>query len=383
MQRIEFSPPLANAADFPPAILKIEPQQPMCNLSWFANQSLQQLNIQFFRSGRGALYFAAEQLKKPGGNLILLPAYHCPALVEPFIAAGYQIEFYPLQADLTVDLKVLQKLITPETTHCLLVRYFGNEAQVNTQLDWLAAQGLITFDDCAHDLQSFIRPQLVANATICSLKKFIAANDGGALRLRNLQTATLKPAPLLVEVKNLVRTLLSGWRWFSAKQPMLLPFTAEIESHIDGVQLNAIGSNEAAVPETQPKSFRYLRQHDRQDTCYRLTKWQFYHTNLQQSLYRRQQNCKLLMAGLVNARLGRLLWQEVPDDCAPYVIPFVLDDGRSFYQLRKRGLQVYRWEELAPADCLVSKDYRQRLIQIPCHQDLTPDDIIQIIAAIS
>jgi hypothetical protein len=378
MQRIEFSSPLANAQNYPAALFKVEPQQPLFGLSLFARQHLQQLDLQFFRSGRGALYFAAEQLKKPGDNVILLPAYHCPALVEPFIAAGYQIEFYPLQADLTVDLAALQLLITPKTTHCLLVRYFGNAAQVSAQLAWLSEQGLITFDDCAHDLQSFLRPELIADATICSIKKFIASSDGGALRLKQTNVAALSAVPLQAELKNLLRTLLAGWQQHRVPQQRLLPMPAA-----DAVPINERAANH---PDSRPLQadkplFRYFQPKDKQQQCYWLTQWLFYHTDVQKLLQLRQQHCKQLMTGLAQSALGRLLWQEVPENCAPYVIPFLLNHSSSFDLLRKRGLQIYRWEELAPSNCDVSQDYRHRLIQIPCHQDLSAADIEQIIQA--
>lgn len=380
MQRIEFSSPLANAQNYPPAFIKVEPQQPFFSLALFAGTKLQQLGLQFFRSGRGALCFAAEQLKKPGDNVILLPAYHCPALVEPFIAAGYQLEFYPLQADLTVDLTKLKNLITAKTTHCLLVRYFGNEAEVSSQLAWLSAQGLVTFDDCAHDLQSFLQPELVADAAICSIKKFIASSDGGALRLKSAQQARLTMVPLQLELKNLLKTMLSGWQQKSAAQQQLLP-AVKIETSVTA----SLAEANSGHPKEQSNkiAFRYLKQADKEQACYRLTQWQFYHTDLNAVLAQRQQNAKQLMAGLAHSALGHLLWPQLPENSAPYVVPFLLNDSSGFDMVRKRGLQVFRWEELAPTNCSVSLDYRHRLIQIPCHQDLTPADIQQIIQVFS
>lgn len=380
MQRIEFSSPLANAQNYPPALIKVEPQQPFFSLAMFAHQSLKQPGLQFFRSGRGALYFAAQQLKKPGDNVILLPAYHCPALVEPFIAAGYQLEFYPLQADLTVDLTRLKNLVTAKTTHCLLVRYFGNEAQVNSQFAWLSAQGLVTFDDCAHDLQSFLQPELVADAAICSVKKFIASSDGGALRIKSAYQAKLNPVPLRLELKNLLKTMLLGWQQKNAKQQTLLP-AANMEIR---VKESATGTEHSARQNaglSNEVTFRYLQNKDKEQHCYRLTQWLFYHTRLDLVLAQRHQNCKQLMAGLSQSPFGHLLWPQLPENCAPYVLPFLLDHSSGFDLLRKRGLQIFRWEELAPTNCPISQDYRHRLIQIPCHQDLTSADLAQIIAA--
>ncbi|WP_306519021.1 DegT/DnrJ/EryC1/StrS family aminotransferase [Rheinheimera sp.] len=386
MQRIEFSAPLADAKNYPAAVLKVNPNQPLAHSTLFANPVLKNQKLQFFATGRGALFYAALRLKREGDNEVLLPAYHCPALVEPFIAAGYQIRFYPVQPDLKVDLSSLKSLISTKTSHCLLVRYFGNAEGVADNLRWLSAQGIVTFDDCAHDLQSFITPTVVADAAICSIRKFIASHDGGALRLKVAPAAAEKtPVAVswMVEGINLLKFLLSIFSAAITTRPkphLCSPMATvqQVASEATTTRAEIPAANVVVKPEGN-EPFRYLQHKDQEQSCYRLTQWQLTHINLSQVIQARQQHAAQLMKGLAGSPLGSLLWPQLPPACAPYVIPFLLNDKTGFDLLRKRGLQVLRWEELAVSDCTVSQDYRARLIQIPCHQDLNEDDIHYII----
>ena len=41
-----------------------------------------------------------------------------------------------------------------------------------------------------------------------------------------------------------------------------------------------------------------------------------------------------------------------------------------FHLLKLAGIPIWRWEDMALTDCPVAEDYRLRLIQLPCHQEL-------------
>ena len=94
----------------------------------------------------------------------------------------------------------------------------------------------------------------------------------------------------------------------------------------------------------------------------------------------RQQHARLLVAGLQSSSLGRLLWLDWPAQDAPYMVPFLLNEPAGFDLLRKRGVQVLRWEELAWSECNICQSYRARLIQLPCHQEMDPAELQQLIS---
>ena len=399
MTRIEFSAPLANAANYPNAVIKVHPAAGLVHWQLQQHQFSEEHGIEFFRSGRSALYHAAVALKKPTQNVILLPAYHCPALVEPFLAAGYHIKFYPLAADLTVSQQTLTELLSAEITHCLLVRYFGHSGNVDQQLRWLAEQGITTFDDCAHDLQAFLAKNCDADAMITSLKKFIPSYDGGALRLKKqVPLAPRVSVPLAVEFKN-------GLRWLKDNLELLLnPRAVErlsivtsnhnhhhdneaqpFSNKVSALPMENITPNKVAAVYHAPADFayRYLQPMDQTQHALRFTRLLFKQVNIEKTLLKRQQNCQYLMTQLQHSPLGRLLWSAQVTNVAPYVLPFVLHHAATFDWLRRCGLQIYRWEELAATECHVSQHYRLCLIQIPCHQDLTQQQLDEIVRLFS
>lgn len=373
---INFSAPLADASNYPPAQLQVHPRFSWRFWCWRADAKwLAAQRYQFYRSGRSALFHAANLLKYPAQqNKVLLPAYHCPALVEPFIAAGYQLEFYPLEADLSVVQSVFEHRLAQGCSHVLLVRFFGDSGHTEALLAQLQQAGIRTFDDCAHDLQAFLQPNQQADARICSLKKFIPSADGGLLAL-SPAFAAIYPEPLpapawSAELKTLAARLKASLSRIvqsaltrSCKMPSLT-----ITKPAKAVAVEKSPSVAAAT------CFRYLQQIDRDRNCFRLTRCLLRHSNLSAIFASRQRHASQLLQALQHSSLGRPLWSAVQveqEALAPYVVPFLLHDAASFDWLRQQGLQIYRWEELAPTNCEVAAQYRSRLVQIPCQQNLT------------
>jgi hypothetical protein len=65
------------------------------------------------------------------------------------------------------------------------------------------------------------------------------------------------------------------------------------------------------------------------------------------------------------------LLPELPDGIAPYMFPLrVFDPAPLFHPLKRLGLPIWRWDDMAASDCPVSRDYRQGVFHLPCHQAL-------------
>ena len=79
----------------------------------------------WLRSGREALHLVALNIKgvkqKP---TVLMPAYCCHSMVDPFEKAGWEVFYYRLNKDLTADLEYLtQLLVTMQPDAALTMNY--------------------------------------------------------------------------------------------------------------------------------------------------------------------------------------------------------------------------------------------------------------------
>ena len=82
----------------------------------------------WLRSGREALHLVALNIK---GNkqdpTMLIPAYCCHSMFDPFEKAGWKVVYYRLNEDLTADLDYLtQLLVTVRPTATLTMNFYGS-----------------------------------------------------------------------------------------------------------------------------------------------------------------------------------------------------------------------------------------------------------------
>jgi hypothetical protein len=46
-----------------------------------------------------------------------------------------------------------------------------------------------------------------------------------------------------------------------------------------------------------------------------------------------------------------------------------------FYALKHMGVPVWRWDDMAVSPCGVATGYRERVLHLPCHQELTANQM--------
>ena len=79
-------------------------------------------------------------------------------------------------------------------------------------------------------------------------------------------------------------------------------------------------------------------------------------------------------------RHARALRGELPHSGAPYVFPVLLrDPARQFPALKRAGVQVWRWDQLAESGCATSRRLGTDLVQLPCVHSL-PDERFEVLA---
>ncbi|WP_102797873.1 DegT/DnrJ/EryC1/StrS family aminotransferase [Bowmanella denitrificans] len=359
---IVFPAPLANASQFPSASIKAVPGFSSAGFSFFRRQKLGD-DLLLTKHGRSALGFAATALKRPDRNKVLVPAYHCPALVEPFIWAGYDIVFYPLEKDLSVCATTLGNLLKEGATHCVVVNFFGCRKPDGVILEQLASAGIQVIEDYAHGLPAFfshkdLHPAVAAR--ICSVNKILPSIDGGLLKMRQLPACRFAPRSGIEELK--------AWLYLLGITEKLNRFRVKRDVNAATTTTEACGT------------LRYFDENELTQSGFNSTKLLVTHCNLDWVSKKRRLNYVKLLEALRDSGLGRPLYPEL-SDAIPYVLPFLLYDASSFETIRKQGIQILRWEEVAESDCQVSQHYRTHLIQIPCHQYLNQQEISMIARA--
>lgn len=136
-------------------------------------------NCDFYRSGRDALYAIAKRENK---NKVLLPAYSCSSMIEPFIKSGYTIELYEINRDFKVDEEVIL-LQVAQNDILLIINYFGRKTFDRCLLNKIRKikPEIIIIDDKTQNI--FETPFLNENVNyaIASLRKWFSIPDGAVI----------------------------------------------------------------------------------------------------------------------------------------------------------------------------------------------------------
>jgi hypothetical protein len=86
----------------------------------------------------------------------------------------------------------------------------------------------------------------------------------------------------------------------------------------------------------------------------------------------------------MNLPYCRPLYPELPEACIPYMFPLIIENPEPhFTRLKQLGVPIFRWDSIAVSGCTTASDYRLRLLQLPCHQSLSDNNMEWMIAAIT
>lgn len=350
----------------------------------YPSQFLDLSKCVFLPSATAALAHAYKGLGIENGAGILIPAYHCGTMVEPALWLNAEIAFYRLRSDLHIDLEDAERRIGPNTKALLITHYFGFPQPLESISAFCRRHNLALIEDCAHAFFGQCQGITLGSAgdfSVTSTTKFFPTVEGGLLHSKRdtqagccvknrpvseqlkkgfdgLQTAIrygrlkgMRPVLALVQwLANRARIVpawrstdhhgQSQYRWFG---PDLVGFSGCLFSQ---AVLRLSGKGRAAV--------------------------------------KRRENYLYLLRNLGRLSRGRPLYPTLPEGVVPYVFPLLIDfPQQDFSKLKLEGVPIWRWEELAETDCPVSDDYRLRLLQLPCHQELRQHELEWLIAQVT
>lgn len=336
-----------------------------------------QPDAMFTPSGAAAILTALRDAGLRAGDEVLVPAYHCPSMVLPILAADAVPRFVPVADDLALSAARLAGLSTVRTRAVLLPHFFGVMQPARDEIRrWCDAHAMVLIEDCAHAFyagEGADPPGGVGHYAIASTRKFFAGAEGGAVVANGRALRVGLPrASLADELRCAVRTvqIAREYRDLSRAAAQGLVVRDRFEGPCD----DAAAAAEAAPAEVRVSELEGAR--GQRQAC-RVTQW----------LVRREPHA--VSAGIRRARWQR--WREVvtttdgvdafvdrlPEHAVPYVFAARLrDPGTTFPALKHAGIQVWRWDRLAIAGCPTARRLGLELVQLPCQQSL-PDEAFE------
>lgn len=341
-----FSKPLADSRDYPPTRFPASPPSESAappTAPLLREPPTGTAGAMRAPRARYGIALAARALL-PRGAVVLVPAYHCPAMIEPLLWAGCRVDFYRMRPDLTpAPDDFLRRLASADAV--LLTRYFGFNSAVDDCAALARKAGKLIIEDLAHTAFS---SRLVGDLAVTSLGKFFPCTEGAELFIADPEhyrriTATRKAmhvSKTAWRAKDVVRRLrrrlgrrthAAEFRYFDS-----LEMSRPIE---DNHFIASNGLSEATIAEHRRANYLRLEQ--------------------------------VVASTLPSA----MVFGPLPNDQVPYVFPLLLPTNRGFHALRQAGIPVQRWEELAKTSCPVSLNYRERLLQLPIHQAMTDSQV--------
>lgn len=340
-------------------------------------------NGESFIQGRYAL---AEAMRRAGVSpekSVLLPAFHCRVIVEPALYLGAQPCFYPVMADLRPDFSALSKLLGERdrpVAAMVITHYFGFPNDVDETERFCATHGIALIEDCAHALYGRAGKRLlgtVGSYATASIWKFLPVRDG-ALLLDNTggQSINRTAQPWLAELKALA-AILQGWSQ-RAWHRHCLP---NIDVSEPGEQARFIAarpieqSPESGLKEFIPDMHAML--------ALRSSRWLMMHAAHGRIASRRRANYLRWLEGVRALSGVKPLFPELSEGVVPYAFPLLIDTaGIGFHLLKMAGIPFWRWEDMAVTDCVISRDYRIQVLQLPCHHELRVEELDWMIHAV-
>ncbi len=339
-----FLPALADSADYPSPQVAMLPSKRVnvgCSKRKLPGDCV---SIAYLATARGLLAAIASRFK---GKRVLIPAYHCPAMVEPFIYHQCDIAFYRLNEQLEFDRKDIQEKLL-EADLVIGVRFFGFSCGMDELKTLARKSNTFMLEDLAH--AAFVK-QVYGDVAVTSLKKFYPLDCGAELYVG----ASSKAASC---EKAVFEKRLSRFRYFIYR--LLTKLTGKTESN----------------------KFRYFSAVTSQAPFPLYNRYLLNHYNHQESATLRRANYQLLADAVSKVSFAEALFPTLEHDVVPYVFPLKIKSEAYFSHIRQAGIPLYRWEEMMEADCSVSLEYRRLVVQLPCHQDLKAADMDFIVTAL-
>ena len=329
------------------------------------------------------------------GEKVLVPAYHCIAMVEPIVQLGGVPVFYRIREDLSVDLEDVVRKLDARTRIFLAVNYFGFPQDLCGLRKFCDGHGLTFIEDCAHSFFGSHRGRALGtfgDYAIASLPKFFAVREGGCLivnthneRLPSASRSQGVAANLAAVFDSIDDAVHFG------RLRLLKPFVAAADLTKGAIKLAvpAFGGKRRLSPAEQRSGqtagFDLSWMEVKATAISRFVTKYSSHEHI--ARVRRRHYASLANAFTGNSRCRPLLpW--LPEGVIPYMFPLWVDHlADIFPALEDHAIPMQRfgqflWPTCNEDFCAVSRQFSEHVLLLPCHQELTDSEVAALVAKV-
>jgi len=339
-------------------------------------------------NARAAFYQLLCSLRESGRRTVLLPAFHCTALVEPVPRAGFKADFYRLLPDFRPDLDDVRRRFSDEVAVIVVIHYFGFPVDLAPFLRLRAEFGGHVVEDCAHSFLSRNGTSFVghgADFSLFSFYKFVPSLAGGGLGI-NLEGFPEATAPATVswrEQLTLAKRLFEQMLENSPENP-----ASKILLKAERWRVNRRRSQPSAVSHSvlvdDPYLFREeLARSGMPGICRRILEC----NNWDENRAARRRNYSLFSEEIQDGPHVTRVLPDLPEGVCPWAFPILLP-SRSVHdkQLRELGVPVYSFGEILHPLLANQNDQARRdaerlseqLLLLPVHAQLDATTVREI-----
>jgi len=336
-------------------------------------------------NARGAFYQLLRSLPANRGRIVLLPAFHCTALVEPVARAGFEAKFYRVRPDFSADLDDVREKMSSDVALLLAIHYFGFPAEMSPFLDLARRNKSYFVEDCAHSFLSRQEGSYVGHVgdfALFSYYKFAPSLTGGGLGINCADFGVTFPAGVLtlrdrvVIAKRLFERILEN----SPCHPLSRTLLA--------VERKRVARKQSVQTSETPSQFVDDPYLFREDLALagmpRLCQCVLELCHWEEMILARQRNYRLFGKLVRDTKVLRRVFPDLPDDVCPWAFPVLLEDRPSHEQsLRDLGIPLFTFGEIlhpllqsSQDDARKDAEYlSRRLMLLPVHSQLQEEDV--------
>lgn len=342
-----------------------------------------------YASGCDAMLQALSAGEVKRGGRVLLPALICTSVVRALQAGGYEVVFYDLCLDFSVDVDYVTKIQRNMQCDALvLVYYFGFLCNGQDKIKNLRDLGLFLIDDFCHSMMSGLyafEREVKGDCAIFSMRKYLPVSDGGGLLFCSGQPSERAIGVLDASSKR-------KFSWSSKKNLLLFCLTKIFRLNIYSTRFGnvfrfvrnffslGIGVQKlpdaVVMPDICPQS-KLLRQ-ILSDV-----------SSLESSALATQKTYRLLLQLLPRDWLEPVM-DVNEDSVVPQAFPVKHAQVSELCEaLRNMGIGAIRWPGLeAPVEVLdkpavypVATALMETTALLPCHYGMSDDDVRRMVSA--